>query len=344
MNKTLKAGLCVIALGISSAGSAHPEPSVCQRLAGPAEHVPAVDWTGRLDDPMDKLVNSHAPDGHALTPLETRLLEDPDLRKSLEVAPEAPLGIDRLQGTNVYRIDSFQGSANCQYMVFVEASTGMPPRRLSAPFDAQACTTQYGRFGSAFGQRLFIVGGPIDMAQLARNYTISTWQGPQEGWTVPCELKLEFKQALKVSGRYCAKDEAFCKAAADLAPGIVEAYDKSPRLDPLLFTDGREPPDSVKQQLIRSSVPLAFPTFGKSTEGAADPFLTSLSIARAPSGMALWIAGRWWYGLVGVAGIGWRESTTSLLVIYDVTGAEPVPMASFQVQKYPAGPPRALWR
>ena len=89
---------------------------------------------------------------------------------------------------------------------------------------------------------------------------------------------------------------------------------------------------------------MALPTFGAKTAGTVNPFFTSFSNAQAPAGLALWLDGRWWLGVVGIAGVGWRASTTSLLAVYEVTEAGPVPAASFQVQKLPAGPAQAEWQ
>ncbi len=347
MKKTTKTGLFVIAMGLSAASSGDPGPSLCERLAGQAEQIPALDWVASSDDPMDKLVNGRALGGsdHVLSPVEERLVTDPAWRQEFSVGPEAVLGVQRLEGTDVYRIDSFQGTANCQSMVFVEASTGKTLRRLSAPFEAQPCTTQYGRFGHAFGQPLFIVGGRVAMAELARSYTISAWQRRSKGWTQPCELRLEFEQRLKLSGSYCSSDTALCKAAAGSAPAIAEAYGRSAPLDPLAFADGRQPPEALTEALGEMSrAPLEFPTFGGTKAGTNNPFLTSFSNALTPARMVLWIDGRWWLGVVGIAGIGWRESSTSLVVIYAVTDAGLAPAASFQVEKLPAGSARAHWQ
>ncbi len=347
MTKTTKTGLFMIAMGLSAACSGDPRPGLCQRLAGQAERIPALDWAAQTDDPMDKLVNGRAVGGsdHVLSPLEKRLVTDPAWRQEFSVGPEAVLGIQRLEGTDVYRIDSFQGTANCQSMVFVEASTGTAPHRLSAPFEAQPCTTQYGRFGHAFGQPLFMVGGQVDMVELARSYTISAWQARSRRWTQPCELRLEFDQRLKLSGSYCSSDTALCKAAAGLAPDIAETYGRSAPFDPLAFVDGRQPPQALAEALgEKSSAPLEFPTFGATTAGTKNPFLTSFSNALTPARMALWVDGRWWLGVVGIAGIGWRESSTSLVVIYAVTDAGLAPAASFQVEKLPAGSARAHWQ
>ena len=283
--------------------------------------------------------------GRNLSPVEKRLVNDPDLRQEFSIGPEEALGIERLAGTDVYRIDSFKGTANCQYMVFIKASAGQPLRRLSLPFKAELCTTQYGHFGNVFGQPVFVVGGQVAMGELARTYTISGWNGRRQGWTQACELRLEFEQRLKLSGSYCSSEAPLCKAAASLAPAIVEAFGKTSPLDPLAFANGLEPPDALMELVSYESNTLPeFPTFGAKTEGTANPFLTTFSYSKAPARLALWIEGRWWLGVVGVAGIGWRESMTALVVISAISDAGPAPVASFQVDKLTAGPARALWQ
>lgn len=343
----MKTGLIAIGMGMSAAISANPEPSMCQRLAGLAEQVPAVDWVDSIHDPMDKLLKGSAlsRSGRKLSQVEKRLVNDPTLREEFSVGPEAALGVERLAGTDIYRIDSFAGTANCQGMVFIKASAGQPIRRLSPPFKAEPCVTQYGRFGNAFGQPLFVVGGQVAMGELARSYTISGWNGRGKRWTQACELRLDFDQRLKLSGSYCSSEAPLCKAAAGLAPVIVEAFGKSSPLDPLAFANGLEPPDTLLELVSYESNALPeFPTFGANTEGTANPFLTTFSYARAPARLALWIEGRWWLGVVGVAGIGWRESVTALVVISAMTEAGPAPVASFQVDKLSAGRARAQWQ
>lgn len=347
MKKPINIGLLVIGMSLSAASAGNPGPNLCQRLAGPAERIPVVDWIASIHDPMDRLVRGRAPSrpAHDLSPIEERLVNDPAWRRELSVGPEAVLGVERLAGTDFYRVDSFQGTANCQYMVFVEASAATPPRRVSAPFEASPCTTQYGRFGHAFGLPLFMVGGSVAMSGLGRSYTISAWQGRRKGWTQACELKLEFERKLQLSGSYCSSDTALCTAAAGLAPAVVGAYERSAELDPIAFAGGRQPPDALTMQLgDKTSAPLEFPTFGGTTGEANNPFLTSFSNSRAPARLALWIDGRWWLGVVGVAGIGWRESTTSLLVVYGLADSGPVPAASFQVETLPAGSAQAHWQ
>lgn len=137
MKKPTKFGLFVTAMSLSAASAGNPEPGLCQRLAKPAEQVPVADWTAPFDDPMDRLVNGHALGGsaHALSPVEERLVNDPALRQQLSVGPEAVLGVDQLPGTDIYRVDAFQGTANCQYMVFLAcADSRSPDAAISRPW------------------------------------------------------------------------------------------------------------------------------------------------------------------------------------------------------------------
>lgn len=345
--RNLRIVLILTSTGFLAAGTGHAEPSVCQRLANLAEQVPAVDWTASSKDPMDKLMHASPPSESRgnLSPVEELLINDPTWRSEFAVGPQAVLGIEQLQGTDVYRIDSVQGTAECQSMIFVEASAGSPTRRLPAPFEEAPCVTQDGRFGNVFGQPIFIVGGDVDMTGLARSYTVSAWRVHEESWSPACKLGLEFDQRLKVSGTYCSHDAVVCEAASREAPAVVEAYDGSLSINPLTFARGHQPPAALAKQLSGpSSIPLTFPTFGVTTKEASNPFLTTFTNARDPARLALWIDQRWWLGVVGVAGIGWRESTTSLLVIYAMTQTGLVPAASFQVEKFPAGSARAHWQ
>lgn len=347
MKRAIKPGLISVAMSMSAAILADPLPSMCQRLARLAKQVPAVNWVTSIQDPMDKLMEGRDLNrsGRNLSSFEKRLVNDTALRQEFSVGPEEALGIERLVGTDVYRIDAFKGTANCQYMVFIKASAGLPLRRLSLPFKAEPCVTQYGRFGNAFGQPLFVVGGQVAMGELARTYMISGWNGRRKDWTQACQLRLEFEQKLKLSGSYCSSEAPLCKAAATLAPALVEAFGKTSPLDPLAFANGLEPPDALMELVSYETNALPeFPTFAVKTGGTANPFLTTFSYSKAPARLALWIEGRWWLGVVGVAGIGWRESMTALVVISAMTDAGPAPVASFQVDKLPAGPARALWQ
>ncbi|WP_320422036.1 hypothetical protein [Roseateles agri] len=340
--------MIAIAMSFSAVSSSEPEPSLCQSLASEAEQVPAGEWAAAAYDPMNTLVNARVSHSAArkLSPIEERLVKDPTLHEEFSVGPEETLDVERLDGTDVYRVDSFQGTANCQYSVFIEAPPGKPSHHLSAPFDADTCTTQYGRFGHAFGQPVFMVGGVFEMTGLARSYKISAWQGHDKAWGPACELKLEFKQTLKLSGSHCSPDAALCKAAARVAPAIADAYGhRGPALDPLAFAQGHKPPAALAKLLgDQWNSGMELPTFGAKTAGTVNPFFTSFSNSQGPAGLALWLDGRWWLGVVGIAGIGWRESTTSLLAVYAVTDDGPVPAASFQVEKLPAGPAQAEWR
>ena len=337
----------MIAMSVSAAAIGQPQATVCQRLAEPAEHLPLADWTAGIYDPVDGLINGRSlrRSEVKLTPLEEKLIGDPAWRKDFGIAPDAPLGIEHLNGTDVYRIDAFQGSANCQDMIFLEAPPGGEVHRLPAPFSAQPCATQYGRFGTAFGKPVFLVGGDVAMTGLDRSYKISAWKGQREGWGPACELILQFQQALKVTGTYCSPDSIVCEAAAALAPSVVAAYGRSAQVDPLVFAGGGQPPEALMKALNDThGEQLQFPTFGSQALGAKYPFQTSFTSARTPARVALWINGQWWLGVVDNAGIGWRESTTVLLIVYDVTGTGLSPAASFQVEKVPAGTPQAHWR
>jgi hypothetical protein len=90
--------------------------------------------------------------------------------------------------------------------------------------------------------------------------------------------------------------------------------------------------------------PAELPTFGARTKVTSNSFLTSFSNSKEPVRLALWLDGRWWLGVVGIAGVGWRSSTTSLLAIYAVTESGLTPAAGFQVDKLTAGAARAHWR
>jgi len=78
--------------------------------------------------------------------------------------------------------------------------------------------------------------------------------------------------------------------------------------------------------------------------GTDEAFPVAGSNSRDEAGVSLWLGGRRWLGVAAVAGIGWRTSLTTLLVVYALTDADPVPVASFQVQTLPACPAAVQWR
>lgn len=343
----------VIAVVATAAGAASAAgSSLCQALATQAARIPAADWRASTHDPMDRLWGALPVDGapRPPSPVEERLLGDPAVREQLGVGPDERLLLDPLPGTSIYRIDAFQGTAVCQSMVFVDAAPGKPLRFLPAPFDVeQPCTTQRGRFGHVLGTPVFIVGGWVSMESLARTYQVSAWRAREKTWTPACALSLTFNTRWKLSGRYCGPDASLCRAAAQRARSIVAAYDAEAPLDPLRFAQGREPPQALKDLLPAEStaepaLPSELPTFGAKTAGTRDPFLTSFSNAKETVRLALWLDDRWWLGVVGVAGVGWRSSATSLLAIYAVSDAGLTPAAGFQVEQQVAGPARARWR
>jgi len=66
--------------------------------------------------------------------------------------------------------------------------------------------------------------------------------------------------------------------------------------------------------------------------------------ARTPARMALWLDGRWWLGVVGGAGVGWRESTTFLVIVYALTDAGLASAASCRLEKVPDAAARVHWQ
>jgi hypothetical protein len=318
--------------------------SLCEQLADEARRQPAAAWAAGADPLQQVLQIARRPPGQQPTALERELIGNPKLREALDAPADELLDVERLAGTDVYRIDSVQGTARCQSMVFVEARPGTAPRPIEAPVVDIPCVTQRGDFGHLAGQPLFVVHGAADMLQLERRYLIVPWT--DRGWGQTCTLTTEFRQRLQLAGRYCSADARLCEAGRDVAVGIAEAYEAArtggPELQPLSFTAGRMPdPELLRaaSDLDRNALP-AFPAFGADARWLNFFEMNYANVE--PASLVLWLDGRWWLGVVGRAGVGWREGSVSLLALFALHDGALVPMAGYQVRIVNDGLSRAV--
>lgn len=75
---------------------------------------------------------------------------------------------------------------------------------------------------------------------------------------------------------------------------------------------------------------LVFPTFTADRD-RQDPFLTRYANVVSMR-LALWLDGRWWLGVVGRAGVGWREGPMVLLSIFALRDGALLPMAGYRIE------------
>lgn len=312
--------------------AAQAGPSVCADVAAQARKLPDSAWSG--PEPLAPWLRRQEPrhPRASLSTVEEELLASPRWRQALGGAPEQPLAIERLQGTPVHRVDQLAGTANCQSYVLVEARPGLPARALETPIKAEhpmgLCATQSAFFATVQGQPALVVGGPDSMLGLDQHYRVSVWDG--RGWTPACSLALKLRERLRQTERRCAGDAGWCDAAEALARDLAQAYDGERRggaaLEPATFAGGREPDRFLRASLrLPDAGPGAAgdpllqlpPLGGESRE--PNPFLTSYANVDLRR-LAVWLDGHWWLAVVGRAGVGWRESTSTLVTLYAPLG------------------------
>lgn len=312
--------------------AAQAGPSVCVDVAAQARKLPDAAWLG--PEPLGPWLQRQEPrhPRAALSAVEAELLENPRWRQALGAGPEQPLSIERLQGTTVHRVDLVAGSASCQSYVLVEARPGQPARALETPIRGERpmglCVTQSAFFASVQGQPALVVGGPDSMLGLDQHYRIAAWDG--RGWSRACSLALKLRERLRQTARRCQGDAGWCDAAEALARDLAQAYDGERRggasLEPAAFTGGQEPDRFLRASLrLPDAGPggagdplLQLPVLdGESRE--PNPFLTSYANVDLRR-LAVWLDGHWWMAVVGRAGVGWRESTSTLVTLYAPLG------------------------
>ncbi|MFN3302242.1 MAG: hypothetical protein ACK44A_00815 [Roseateles sp.] len=164
MNKFVWLGL-VLAVWMGRGADA-AEASLCTRLADEARRAPPATWSQA--DPLSSWVRPAQPAGPA--PIVAALANDARWRELLAASDAQPMGVQQLDGTSVYLVEDFAGTAHCQSLVLVEARPGQPARQLKPPFDLAGmdlCMTQSARFVRVLGLPAFVVGGAPSMTSLA---------------------------------------------------------------------------------------------------------------------------------------------------------------------------------
>ncbi|MDN3921700.1 hypothetical protein [Roseateles violae] len=333
------AGLLLGLLALASAGPVAAErPSDCEQLAAEARSLPDSAWAASREPLAPWLRIDTRPAGPPPSALQGELAQDRELRAALYALDSGVVGVDRLAGSDVYRVSTIQGTANCQSSVFVEARPGRPWRKIAEPGAEVPCGSHSG-FGRVFARPAFVVKA-IDRITLGERYTVVPWTG--RGWAPACTLALSFRRALSVAGQFC-RDEAssLCKAGRAMATEIAAAYETDRHggapLEPLSFASPGQPSAEVLAALDRADPrsPPDFPIFGLDPR-QRDVFRTNYANVELRH-LALWLDGRWWLAVVGRGGVGWREGTTTLLTIFEARDGGLLPMAGYQVDVDRAG-------
>lgn len=330
---TCKLSLGLLVLGMSTLTSLAAGETVCGRLASEARRLPAQAWSG-LGEPLGKFLQiARRAQGQPLSALETTLIRNQSLREELALSAEQPVDVDRLAGTSVYRLDSIQGTAHCQSSVFVEAKPGAVARQIKAPFEAEPCWTQAGEFAQVFGRPSYVVHGAGNQLTMNTEYQIATWTG--HGWGQACKLALAFEKSFRQIGEFCS-DPASCESGRGPAAVIGKAYDlareRGEAFDANAFATGLAPGAEfvAKVQGLDPSSPPDFPTFAADRR-SLDVYTTNYSNEELQY-FPLSLNGRWLVGLVGHAGVGWRESAVTLVSFFELSKGGLRPVAGFQIQ------------
>ena len=310
---------------------------LCQRLADVAREIPVKAWSQR--DPTQGLApfllidkaNSSPP------PFEAALAQRPDVKLALENEADYFGEVtDHLADTDLYAISTFGGSANCQSLVFLRARADNDPTIIDPPSfngggeygSGNLCWTLSGALGSAFGQPVFVEHGTVSDHHFDAEVTLHPWTGA--GWGRACTVSLTFRTGYLKAEQHCL-DRDVCRAGQRIALKVAKAYAayRGTPNAPNTFTFESNAPETALLAAQRASD--TSPTFPYDKEEALDGYHQGFS----NSGSALFplqLSGRWWVAAVGHAGVGWRESNTTLLAIYDERNGQLEPMAGFVIE------------
>ncbi|MCV2348418.1 hypothetical protein [Paucibacter sp. Y2R2-4] len=335
-------------LALAPLGAAVAAP-LCEQLASQARGLPETAWRA-VNSPMRELLRFESrPQGRVPAALLRELRHSPDMREALGITSDSAFEIERLSGTQVYRVDAFGGSANCQSSVFYQIKPKGKPKRIDAPFEDSLCATQSGAFGHPLGQAAYVVYGSSSALSQDEVIQLAPWTG--RGWGAVCKLSLSFKIAYRISREFCA-DPALCASTRQTALALARAYSKTREpeleqeahdkameergLDTSRWAEGRVPDEEFSQALrrmdsqIEAPQSIEFPSFDADPR-SLDVFISSyanVDVRKVP----LLLNGQWVLAVVGQAGVAWRESTVTLVSLFLLKDGQLQPVASFQVQ------------
>jgi len=336
----VRTGLATALVLAASAAQAAPP---CDHIAAFARQLPPKAWTAGDKALFPALIfdefRSTIGDAKKISPLEASLAARGDVKAALnDDGGQWTVFVDRLAGTNLYALSSFQGTLRCQSTVFLEAPPGAEPRIVDRPpgdsgGEGEDCWTTVAGFARAFGQPIWVVHDIIQGSTTKASFVITPKAAG--GWGAICSIDLTFKADYSLIERQCG-DAAICKAGAKVANDVNLAYRRVRESDNKdeVFTFGQPAPAGMVDRvraLQDDNVTPDFPNFGP-----AKAEMRSFS-GGAPIFFPIHVGGRWYVGVVGQEGVGWREDENTLFGVYAQRGETLEPLAGFVIARSLAG-------
>ncbi len=337
--------ILVLSLAFAAASAQAAEPSLCRRLAVQARAVAPAAWD--KGDAALAPALSLMDDSSASTGVAQRISEDAAVRKALDAGAYEPIPAEILPDVRLAMAVRTEGTLECREFAFARLDAqGKPslvpaPARIAHNREGDLCWTRTADLGHVFGQAAVVEHGANDQTTDDEDIFVTPWTAA--GWGRTCAVKLRFRRAFALTARHCG-DAAVCAMAGDQAPAIAKAYDDYRRLasQKAAFTapgqGSTTPPDAIAAYALDhaggTGVP-DFPLFGDKPDPSS-PEGEGFSY----SGLAyfpLTLGGVTYLAAAGHAGVGWRESDTTLLAVYVLQDGALVPKASFAIDRSVAG-------
>ncbi len=373
--------LCLVyaAAGVSITLTAVAAPaSLCRQLADRVEAAASSSVTGSLDSwistaasvdprhgwgPREQAANSLL--RHALVS-QGLMGDEGDFDSVMELV--------RLPGADLYMGNHVAGSAECQSLVFAQASPDGQVRRLPNPDGYTApCWSVVGSLATVLGVPAYVEQGALDLTTADTTIRITPWTG--QAWGPVCALAIELNYQLELGQRFC-RDRKLCGVAEPLAFDVARRYlrfreDPSPPQRSIgagvQVPEFRYPHDQAADADAWRGVADAwhalvaphaadtpgeppmytlftseFPTFGvRVPNGGWETSFSYVEFALFP----LELQGRPYLGAVGHNGAGWREGSRVLFAVYEWPRDDRrvlVPLAGFSVNHVPHGVKRVV--
>jgi hypothetical protein len=274
----------------------------------------------------------------AATPSRRLVLEAARL---LDEDPDSVITTQPMGG-GAWRAAHVAGSAECTTDVFLGARPGGGFWQIAQPDQFHdLCWTSGRDIGRMGGKTVLVEVSELDRPVMGTDVEITPWDG--ERWDPACRLAIRWRDAFKVSERFCA-DAAVCDAAAKIAPALAAAMSHSrdgEGLEAVAPPADRGSPHYAARlarmnegyaELKNMMKSRALPTFGAKAKTPYTDYSTFY-----PTLVAL--DGKDYVALVGIGGIGWRELGDYLITLYREDDASQTPIAGIVVSRDPVGPP-----
>lgn len=324
--------LAAAACALSLFGAAALAASPCDRLAEHAKALPPGAWGGGSKALQPWLqIDSAASEP---TGFEAVLAKDPLVLKATDNEDgNWTVSVERLARTDIYAASTYQGTLHCQSIAFLHASPGKPIREIAGPTSAkdedELCWTRGGDFGRVLGQPAYVEHGANDQTTSDEDIRISTWGDNR--WSPACLVKLRYIPSFKVVERRC-RDAKACATLDKKILAIAEAYhrkrqapkDETPFVYPSGATSGavRQAASAKREATVSPS----WPGFGDEPEQRPVSY----------SGLAyfpLKLDGQDYVAAIGHEGVGWRENSNTLLLLFSLENGALVPRAAYAVDR-----------